>query len=167
AGRLSELGSRQTLWRHGQSVQIWRTAPRRLCGGHRPSGDAAGGHHQYPRSHHVPDEPARRRPLDECAFGADLAAAARAEPAGGAEGKLMYQASVPVFRHYLSRISDIVALAGPDALDAKIADTFPARSQFAIAAGFSLRTCCLLTGRELPDLPENLGPRLAVARATL
>lgn len=79
----------------------------------------------------------------------------------------MYQASVPVFRHYLSRISDIVALAGPDALDAKIADTFPARSQFAIAAGFSLRTCCLLTGRELPDLPENLGPRLAVARATL
>ena len=36
----------------------------------------------------------------------------------------MYQASVPVFRHYLSRISDIVAVAGPDALDAQIADTF-------------------------------------------
>ncbi|MDQ2064802.1 DUF1993 family protein [Xinfangfangia sp. CPCC 101601] len=79
----------------------------------------------------------------------------------------MYQASVPVFRHYLSRISDIVALAGPDALDAQIADTFPARSQFAIAAGFSMRVCCLLAGRDAVDLPENLGPRLAVARATL
>lgn len=79
----------------------------------------------------------------------------------------MYQASVPVFRHYLSRISDIVALAGPDALDAQIADTFPARSQFAIAAGFALRSACLLAGREVPDLPENLGPRLAVTRATL
>jgi hypothetical protein len=79
----------------------------------------------------------------------------------------MYQASVPVFRHYLSRISDMVAIAGPDALDATIADTFPARSQFAIAAGFSLRVTCALSGRELPDLPEGLGPRLAVARAML
>lgn len=79
----------------------------------------------------------------------------------------MYQASVPVFRHYLSRISDIVAVAGPDALDARIADAFPARQQFAIAAGFSLRVACPLAGREVPDLPEGLGPRLAVARAIL
>ena len=79
----------------------------------------------------------------------------------------MYQATVPVFRHYLSRISDIVALAGPDALDATIADTFSARQQFAIAAGFSLRIACTLAGREIPDLPEGLGPRLAVARAVL
>ncbi|GAB1362236.1 DUF1993 family protein [Rhodobacter sp.] len=79
----------------------------------------------------------------------------------------MYQASVPVFRHYLSRISDMVAVAGPDALDAQIADAFPARAQFAIAAGLSLRVACPLAGREVPDLPENLGPRLAVARATL
>ncbi|MEZ5796508.1 MAG: DUF1993 family protein [Paracoccaceae bacterium] len=79
----------------------------------------------------------------------------------------MYQATVPVFRHYLSRISDIVAMAGPDALDAAIADTFPARQQFAIAAGFSVRVACLLAGREVPDLPEGLGPRLAVARALL
>ena len=34
----------------------------------------------------------------------------------------MYQASVPVFRHYLSRVSDIVAVAGPDALDAQTPD---------------------------------------------
>lgn len=79
----------------------------------------------------------------------------------------MYQASVPVFRHYLSRIGDIVAMAGPDALDARIADAFPARSQFAIAAGLSLSVTCLLIGREVPDLPEGLGPRLAVARASL
>lgn len=79
----------------------------------------------------------------------------------------MYQASVPVFRHYLSRISDIVAVAGPDALDARIADAFPARQQFATAAGFALRVTCPLAGREVPDLPQGLGPRLAVARAML
>ena len=79
----------------------------------------------------------------------------------------MYQASVPVFRHYLSRISDIVAVAGPDALDAQIADSFPARQQFATAAGFALRVTCPLAGREMPDLPQALGPRLAVARAML
>lgn len=79
----------------------------------------------------------------------------------------MYQASVPVFRHYLSRVSDIVAMAGPDALDARIADAFPARQQFATAAGFALRITCPLAGREVPDLPQGLGPRLAVARALL
>ena len=79
----------------------------------------------------------------------------------------MYQASVPVFRHYLSRVSDIVAVAGPDALDARIADAFPARQQFATAAGFALRITCPLAGREVPDLPQGLGPRLAVARALL
>ena len=79
----------------------------------------------------------------------------------------MYQDSVPVFRHYLSRVSDIVAVAGPDALDAQIADSFPARQQFATAAGFALRISCPLAGREVPDLPQGLGPRLAVARALL
>ncbi len=79
----------------------------------------------------------------------------------------MYQASVTVFRHYLSRVSDIVAVAGPDALDARIADAFPARQQFATAAGFALRIACPLAGREVPDLPQGLGPRLAVARALL
>lgn len=79
----------------------------------------------------------------------------------------MYQASVPVFRHYLSRVSDIVAVAGPDALDARISDSFPARQQFATAAGFALRVTCPLAGREVPDLPQGLGPRLAVARAML
>jgi uncharacterized protein len=76
----------------------------------------------------------------------------------------VYQASVPVFRHYLSRVSDMVAVAGSDA---QIADSFPARQQFATAAGFALRVACPLAGREVPDLPQALGPRLAVARAML
>lgn len=79
----------------------------------------------------------------------------------------MYQASVPVFRHYLARMSGIVERAGPEALSARIADAFPAGQQFATAAGFSLRIACPLAGREVPDLPEALGPRLAVARALL
>jgi len=79
----------------------------------------------------------------------------------------MYQASVPVFRHYLARVSDMAERAGPGALTARIADAFPASQQFATAAGFALRVACPLAGRELPDLPQALGPRLAVARAML
>jgi uncharacterized protein len=79
----------------------------------------------------------------------------------------MYQASVPVFRHYLARISDMAERAGPGALTARIADAFPASQQFATAAGFALRIACPLAGREVPDLPQALGPRLAVARAML
>lgn len=79
----------------------------------------------------------------------------------------MYQASVPVFRHYLSRVSAMVERAGPEALAARVADAFPAGQQFATAAGFSLRIACPLAGREVPDLPSALGPRLAVARAML
>lgn len=79
----------------------------------------------------------------------------------------LYSASVPVFRHYLERVSAIVERAGPEALEARIADAFPARQQFATAAGFALRVACPLAGREVPDLPAALGPRLAVARAML
>ncbi len=79
----------------------------------------------------------------------------------------MYLATVPVFRHYLARISGMVEAAGPEALTAQIADAFPATQQFATAAGFSLRIACPLAGREVPSLPQALGPRLAVARAML
>lgn len=79
----------------------------------------------------------------------------------------MYQSSVPVFRHYLARMAEMVEKAGPEALDAQLADTFPAGQQFATAAGFALRIACPLAGREVPDLPQALGPRLAVARAML
>jgi hypothetical protein len=79
----------------------------------------------------------------------------------------MYHASVTVFRHYLARMAEMVEKAGPEALEAQIADAFPAGQQFATAAGFTLRIACSLAGREVPDLPQALGPRLAVARAML
>ncbi len=79
----------------------------------------------------------------------------------------LYAASVPVFRHYLGRITDLVERAGPELLQARIADAFPAGRQFAVAAGFALRVACPLAGRETPGLPQALAPRLAVARAIL
>ena len=79
----------------------------------------------------------------------------------------LYAATVPVFRHYLGRVQDIVELVGPEALRAQIGDAFPAGQQFATAAGFALRVACPLAGREVPDMPKALGPRLAVVRATL
>lgn len=78
----------------------------------------------------------------------------------------LYTASVPVFRHYLDRVARMAEGAGA-ALDHPIADSFPARQHFATAAGFALRVACPLAGRDVPGLPTALGPRLAVARATL
>ena len=78
----------------------------------------------------------------------------------------LFLASVPVFRHYLARAQEM-AEAHPGALEARVADAFPASQQFATAAGFALRIACPLAGREIPDLPRALSPRLAVVRATL
>ncbi len=79
----------------------------------------------------------------------------------------LYTASVPVFRHYLGQASWMIEKAGPEAMAAQVADAFPAGQQFATAAGFALRVACPLAGREVPNLPAALAPRLAVARATL
>jgi hypothetical protein len=79
----------------------------------------------------------------------------------------LYPATVPVFRHYLGRVTEIVEGLDDAALQARIADTFPAGQQFAIAAGYALRIACPLAGRDVPNLPDALAPRLAVARATL
>jgi len=79
----------------------------------------------------------------------------------------MYHATVPVFRHYLGQMAGMAEKAGRDAMTAQIADAFPAAQQFATAAGFALRISCPLAGREVPNLPQALAPRLAVARATL
>lgn len=87
-------------------------------------------------------------------------AAAMSDPA-------LYTASVPVFRHYLGRVSDIADRAGGLLQTARIWDAFPAGQQFATAAGFALRVACPLAGREVPGLPHALAPRLAVARAIL
>jgi uncharacterized protein len=79
----------------------------------------------------------------------------------------LYPAIVPVFRHYLGRVSEIVDRVGAEDLGARIADAFPASRQFATATGFAMRVACPLAGRDVPDLPGALAPRLAVARATL
>lgn len=79
----------------------------------------------------------------------------------------LYTASAPVFRHYLGQAMLMIDKAGPEAMAARVADAFPAGQQFATAAGFAMRVCCPLAGREVPDLPQALAPRLAVVRATL
>jgi hypothetical protein len=79
----------------------------------------------------------------------------------------LYQASVPVFRHYLGQVTAIVDRLDPGDLDHRIADAFPVGQQFSTAAGFALRIACPLAGRDIPGLPGSLGPRLAVARAVL
>ena len=79
----------------------------------------------------------------------------------------LYAASVPVFRHYLGRAQDMAERAGPDLLAARIGTSFAAAQHFATAAGFALRVACPLAGRAVPDMPQALGPRLAVVRATL
>lgn len=79
----------------------------------------------------------------------------------------MYQPCVPVFRHYLAQVARMAEKAGSEALNARIADALPASQHFATAAGFALRIACPLAGRVVPDLPQALAPRLAVARAML
>ena len=79
----------------------------------------------------------------------------------------LFLASVPVFRHYLGQATRMIEMAGPEAMAAQVADAAPASQQFATAASFALRVACPLAGREVPNLPAALAPRLAVARATL
>jgi uncharacterized protein len=79
----------------------------------------------------------------------------------------LYTASVPVFRHYLARVAGMVERAGEAGLGAQIGDMAPAGQQFAMAAGFAMRTVYPLAGLEIPDLPTALAPRMAVARAHL
>ena len=82
----------------------------------------------------------------------------------------LYSASVPVFSHYLGQLANLVErTAGREqVLAARLApDMFTAAQQVATAAGFALRVAYPLAGREVPDLPQGLGPRLAVARAML
>jgi hypothetical protein len=79
----------------------------------------------------------------------------------------LYPATVPVFRHYLGRVAEIVEGVTETDLQAQISDAFPAGQQFGVAAGYALRIACPLAGREVPNLPDALAPRLAIARATL
>ncbi len=68
----------------------------------------------------------------------------------------LFQSTVPVFRHYLSRIDDILARLGPDAtalLESRLApDMFTAGEQFGTAQGFVVRTVFPLIGYSIPAL---------------
>ena len=79
----------------------------------------------------------------------------------------LYTASVPVFRHYLSQVAGLVEKAGAEGIAARIADSLEVGQHFATAAGFAVRTVFPLVGQEVPDLPQALAPRMAVARAHL
>lgn len=79
----------------------------------------------------------------------------------------LYAASVPVFRQYLGQVARMVDKAGAAALDHRIADAFPARQQFATAAGFALRIAFPLAGAAVAELPTDLTQRLAAADAAL
>ena len=79
----------------------------------------------------------------------------------------LYTASVPVFRHYLSQVAGMVEKAGAEGMGAQIGDGFTVAQHFSTAAGFAMRTVYPLAGLEIPDLPQALAPRMAVARAHL
>ena len=79
----------------------------------------------------------------------------------------LYTASVPVFRHYLAQVAGMVERAGAEGMAAQIADGFAVAQHFATAADFAMRTVYPLAGLEIPDLPQALAPRMAVARAHL
>ena len=79
----------------------------------------------------------------------------------------LYTASVPVFRHYLSQVAGMVEKAGAERMGVQIADGFTVSQHFSTAAEFAMRTVYPLAGLEIPDLPQALAPRMAVARAHL
>ncbi len=88
----------------------------------------------------------------------------------------LYEASVPVFLHYLARVDGLLnAVEGrPELLEARLApDMFTGGQQFASAAGFSLRGSYPLAGREVPEFPDapmdlaGLRLRLDLARERL
>lgn len=69
----------------------------------------------------------------------------------------LYTASVPVFRHYLTRAQHLLDIAGgtPGCLTARLApDMFTCAEQFATAAGFALRGTYPLAGLPVPDFPD-------------
>lgn len=69
----------------------------------------------------------------------------------------LYDASVPVFRHYLARAKLLVGHMGgkEEILTARLApDMFTAAEQLATAAGFALRGTFPLVGLAVPDFPD-------------
>ena len=88
----------------------------------------------------------------------------------------LFNASVPVFQHYLGRMRLILDRADgqSDMLEARLApDMFSAAQQFASAAGFALRGTFPLIGRPVPEFPQaamdraGLEGRIAFAESHL
>jgi hypothetical protein len=88
----------------------------------------------------------------------------------------LYDASVPVFLHYLGRARLILARCAetPERLEARLApDMFSAAQQFASAAGFALRGSYPLIGQPVPAFPPaamdapGLAGRIDFAEAAL
>lgn len=78
----------------------------------------------------------------------------------------LYDASVPVFSHYLQQLAHMLAKAAIHAqedgyaaeklLTARLApDMFNLAQQVGITAGFSLRACYPLAGQAIPSLPDT------------
>ncbi len=69
----------------------------------------------------------------------------------------LYDASVPVFLHYLDRADALVRKSRhqPELLEARLVpDMFTAAEQFVTAAGFTLRVAYPLAGKAEPDFPD-------------
>ncbi|MEC7763469.1 MAG: DUF1993 family protein [Pseudomonadota bacterium] len=69
----------------------------------------------------------------------------------------LYQASVPVFLHYLEQARGLVSACRGrgELLEARLApDMFSAAQQFATAAGFALRGTFPLIGEAVPEFPS-------------
>lgn len=88
----------------------------------------------------------------------------------------LYAASVPVFRHYLARLSGFLdrAASREAVLTARLApDMFTCGQQIATATGFALRTSFPLAGLPVPPLADpppdraGLAARIAAAQAAL
>lgn len=88
----------------------------------------------------------------------------------------LYEASVPVFRHYLGQARLILdrCTDTPAMLEARLApDMFSAAQQFASAAGFALRGSFPLIGAAVPEFPpaamdlDGLFGRIRFAEAAL
>ena len=76
----------------------------------------------------------------------------------------LHAASVPVFLHYLPRIT---ALAETGDLTATLADGFSAGQNLLTAVNFSLRACCPLAGVDTPALQGGLPAQVACATLIL
>lgn len=80
----------------------------------------------------------------------------------------LFDATVPVFRHYLRRIEAMLD-AVPDGQEALLRrrlapGAFCAAEHLSTAIGFSLRTACPLAGREVPDIGDGVVDKAGLVR---